>query len=115
MDTAETTQITPERIMQMAFAYAPTLMIEAAINNRVFDVLDEAPKTVEETAATTGASTRGLRAVMNALVGFNFLAKDDEERDSLTPESAAFLVRRKSAYHGAFFSHTSEQILPNWM
>jgi ubiquinone/menaquinone biosynthesis C-methylase UbiE len=91
------------------------LIIEAAIRHRIFDVLDDAPKTVEETAAATGASARGLRAVMNALVGFDFLAKDADGRYSLTPESAAFLVSGKPAYHGNFFRHTSEQILPNWM
>lgn len=115
MNTAETKQVTPERIMQMAFGYAPTLIIEAAIKHRVFDVLDEAPKTVAETAAATGASERGLRAIMNALVGFNFLAVDADGRYSLAPESAAFLVSTKPAYHGMFFRHTSEQILPLWM
>ena len=115
MNIAETKQVAPERIMQFAFGYAPTLIIEAAIRHRVFDVLDEAPKTVEQTAAATGASERGLRGIMNALVGFDFLAKDADGRYSLTPESAAFLVSGKPGYHGAFFRHTSEQILPNWM
>ena len=35
------------------------------------------PKTLNETAAATGASERGLRSIMNVLVGFNFLAKAD--------------------------------------
>lgn len=115
MNAAETKQVTPERIMQMAFGYAPTLMIEAAVKHGVFDVLDESPKTIEETAASTGASERGLRAIMNGLVGLDFLTKDADGRYSLTPESAAFLVSTSPAYHGMFFSHTSEQILPHWM
>lgn len=115
MNATETKQVTPERIMQLAFAYAPTLIIEAAIKHRIFDVLDEAPKTIEETARATGASERGLKAMMNALIGFEFLTKDADGRYSLTPESAAFLVSGKPGYHGPFFRHTSEQILPLWM
>ena len=40
--------VTPERIMQMAWGYAPTLILESAIRNKVFDTLDAGPKTVDE-------------------------------------------------------------------
>ena len=36
--------VTPERIYQFAFAYAPPLALEAAIRHHVFDVLDSGPK-----------------------------------------------------------------------
>ena len=74
MSTSST--VTPERIMQFTWGYVPTFLLETAIHHRVFDVLDAGPKTVKETAAATGASERGLRILMNALVGLNFLAKD---------------------------------------
>ena len=38
--------VTPERIMQFAWGYIPTLVLEAAIHHRVFDVLDAGPKTL---------------------------------------------------------------------
>ena len=47
--------VTPERIMQFAWSYVPTVVLEAAIRHRVFDVLDTGPKTIKETAAATGA------------------------------------------------------------
>ena len=50
--------VTPERIMQFAWSYVPTLALEAAIQHRVFDVLDGGPKTLKETAEATGASER---------------------------------------------------------
>src|SRR5205823_1914652 len=58
-------EVKPDRIQQMWFAYAPPLMLEAAVRNRVFDVLDTGAKSVEQVAAATGASVRGLRALMN--------------------------------------------------
>jgi predicted transcriptional regulator len=62
--------------MHLVWGYAPPLILEAAIRQRVFDVLDNGAKTVEEVEDETGASARGLTAVMNALVGLEFLTKD---------------------------------------
>lgn len=107
--------VTPERIMQLAWGFAPTLILEAALKHGVFDLLDSAPKTAEQVAAETGASARGLRAVMDALVGFQFLAKDAAGRYSLTPESSAFLVSTKPGFQGGFFKHTSSQLIPKWL
>src|SRR5437763_16041897 len=90
--TTPSPAVTPQRIMQMAWGYAAPLIMEAAVRNGIFDALDAGPKTVDEVAAQTGASARGARMVMNALVGLDLLSKDAGERYRLTPESAAFLV-----------------------
>src|SRR6185312_325746 len=108
-------QITPERIMQFVWGYVPPLILEAAIRHRVFDVLDSGPKTVDEVHKETSASVRGLTAIMNALVGLDFLAKDRQDRYSLTPESAAFLVSTKPSFQGGLLRHVSEQLIPNWL
>jgi ubiquinone/menaquinone biosynthesis C-methylase UbiE len=104
----------PDRIMQFAFAYSAPLMLEAAVNHRVFDVLDKGPKTLEEVAKETGASVRGLRGIMNALVGLELLARDGN-RYKLTPESQQFLVSTKPGYFGAIFKHMCRQLMPKWM
>jgi 2-polyprenyl-3-methyl-5-hydroxy-6-metoxy-1,4-benzoquinol methylase len=115
MTTSNTSPVTPERILQFAWGYVPPLVLEAAIKNRVFDTLDAGPKTIGEVQAATGASERGLAAIMNALVGLNFLARDDQGRYSLTPESAAFLVSSKPAYQGGFITHCSQHLIPKWL
>ena len=115
MTTSNTPPVTPERIMQFAWGYVPPLVLEAAIKNRVFDTLDAGPKTIGEVQAATGASERGLAAIMNALVGLNFLAKDGQGRYSLAPESAAFLVSTKPAYQGGLISHCSQHLIPKWL
>jgi len=100
--------------MQFAWGYAAPLILEAAVNWRVFDLLDQGPQTVGELAAQSGTSERGLTAILNALVGLEFLTRRGE-RYALTPESAAFLVSTKPAYHGAFFRHMARQVLPHWL
>jgi len=106
--------VTPERIMQFAWGYVPPMVLESAIHHRVFDVLDGGPKTLDETAAATGASKRGLRAIMNVLVGLKFLDKNGESY-SLTPESETFLVSTKPSFQGGLLKHTSGHLIPKWL
>jgi 3-hydroxy-5-methyl-1-naphthoate 3-O-methyltransferase len=107
--------ITPERIMQLAWGYAAPLMLEAAVRHRVFDVLDKGPAALEQISTETGASRRGLRALLNALVGLELLERDKQGHYALTPESATYLVRGKPDYRGGMLLHTSAQLLPRWM
>ena len=116
MPTPEAAPVTPERIMQFAWGYVPPLVIEAAIRHRVFDVLDSGgPMSLRQIHEQTGSSERGLAAILNVLVGLNFLAKDASGVFSLTPESAAFLVSTKPSFQGGLLRHTSQQLIPQWL
>jgi precorrin-6B methylase 2 len=101
--------------MQFAWAYALPLAIKAAIDNRVFDILDAGPKTVEEIARESGASVRGLSAILNMLVSIELIAKSSDGRYRLTPESQTFLVSTKPSFQGAIFKHLTTQLMPSWM
>src|SRR5262249_30286806 len=69
-------RVTPERLMELSFAYGPPLIITAAVNNGVFDSLEKGARTADEVAKQTGALSRSLRILMNALVGVDLLKKD---------------------------------------
>jgi 3-hydroxy-5-methyl-1-naphthoate 3-O-methyltransferase len=115
MATAISTQVSPERIMQMAWGYVPPLVLEAAIRHRVFDVLEAGPKDIWEVEKATGASARGLAAIMDVLVGLGFLSKDEQNRFALTAESSAFLVSTKPSFQGGLIKHCSEHLIPRWL
>jgi precorrin-6B methylase 2 len=108
-------QVTPERLMQFGFAYAPPLIIGAAVSNKVFDTLASGGKSIAEVAKSTGASARGLRAIMNALVGLELLAKDAQGKYALTPESENFLVTGKPGTLAGFFSMNRVRMMQHWM
>src|SRR5580700_7947057 len=101
MKTATHSKLTPERLMQLSWGYAPPLIIEAAVKHQFFDLLDSSPKTAPQLAKEARVSMRGATAICNALVGLRLLGRQGE-RYTLTPESAAFLVSHKPGYHGAF-------------
>jgi ubiquinone/menaquinone biosynthesis C-methylase UbiE len=113
--TVPEVHVTPERIMQFAWGYSIPLVLEAAIRHRVFDVLDHGPMNLDVLAQATGASHRGLTAIVNVLVGLNFLSKDPQDIYSLTAESSTFLVTTKPTFMGGIILHTSEQLLPSWL
>jgi ubiquinone/menaquinone biosynthesis C-methylase UbiE len=104
---------TPERLMQFGSAYAPPLIIAAAVSNKVFDTLVTGPKTVEDVSKASGSSVRGLRSIMNALVGLELLSKSGNKY-SLTPESEAFLVSNKPGTLAGFFPMSMKRIIPLW-
>jgi 3-hydroxy-5-methyl-1-naphthoate 3-O-methyltransferase len=115
MTSTVSAPVTPERILQFAWGYVPPLVLEAAVQHHVFDVLDSGPKSLSQVAKETGASERGLGAVMNVLVGMDFLAKDTGGLYSLTPESSTFLVSTKPGFHGGLLRHGSQQLIPKWL
>ena len=67
MASIQELKVSPERLMQFGFAYAPPLIIGAAVASKVFDALAGGPKSLEDTSRETGASVRGLRAIMRKM------------------------------------------------
>ena len=101
--------------MEMSSAYGPPLVIGAAVGNKVFDSVESGPKSAEQVSKETGASERGLRIIMNALVGLELLKKDRQKKYSLTPESAAFLVSGKPGTLAGFFGTIAPQLISRWL
>jgi SAM-dependent methyltransferase len=114
MAKIEEPRVTPERLMQFGSAYAPPLIIGAAVANKIFDTLTSEAKNVEEVSRQTGASIRGLRAIMNALVGLELLKKSGDKY-ALTPESEAFLVSNKPGTLAGFFSMNRVRLMQHWL
>ena len=102
-------------MQQISFAYAPPLIISAAVSNKVFDTLENGSKTVEHVGKETGASVRGLRAIMDALVGLDLLKKDRKGKYALRPESEAFLISDKPGTVAGFFSSILPQLNSRWL
>ena len=97
--------VTPERLMEIGFAYAPPLIISAGVNNKVFDSLQNGAKTSEQIAEQTGASARALRILMNALVGLDLLKKDRQERYSLSGKRSLSSKQQAGYACRVFWNH----------
>ncbi len=107
-------QVTPERLIQLAFAFSPPILISTAAELGVFDALDSGPKTLAELTKPLNVSERGLRTLLNGLTGFQFLAKN-ADRYSLTEESSTYLVSSKPTYFGGLFRSLCSRQIPGWL
>ncbi len=105
---------TPRRILDMASGYEPALILESAVRLRIFDILDERPMPLLDVVQRAQASVRGMRALLNALVGLDLLIRYGEHY-ALTAESEAYLVSTSPSYQGYMCKHVSGHLLPRWM
>jgi ubiquinone/menaquinone biosynthesis C-methylase UbiE len=109
---------TPERILQLAFGFGPTQTLTSAVELRLFTHVAQGKTTMPALAQATGASPRGLRMLLDALVGLGLMTRegnDDDARYGLTPDAEAFLVEGRPGYHGDFVRLHGTLMAGNWM
>lgn len=100
--------------MQLAWGFAPPLILHTVTQIRLLDPLEGSPHTAAELAMMAGVSVRGATMLLDALVGLQFLTKA-EARYTLTPESATFLVSTQPRFHGPYLDHMCAQLIPQWL
>jgi len=115
LSASGTPAVTPDRILQIAWGYAPPIIVATAAKLNLFDALEHGPQTAAAVARRTKTSERGIRPLLNALVGLQLLAKSGKDQYALTPESAAFLVSGKPGYLGTVLQHLGRDLVPQWL
>ena len=106
--------VTPQRIMEMVWDFARPMLAEAALHLGVFDAMSRGARTVAQISQQTNASTRGIAALLDGLVGIGLINRRGEQF-TLAPDTAAFLVHGKPAFVGGLMKHVSRQLIGGWM
>jgi ubiquinone/menaquinone biosynthesis C-methylase UbiE len=101
----------PEALMQLSFAHATSRILASGVQLDVFSHIAGGKKTVAEIARAAGASERGMRMLLDALVAIQVLAKSGDTYD-LTPLSEELLVRGSSDYIGAVME--TNEMIDSW-
>lgn len=94
-----TPQPSPVLFFDTMRAYQRTAALKSAIELDLFTAIGEGNATAQAAARRCQASQRGTRILCDFLVVIGFLTKEND-RYSLTPDSAAFLDRRSTGYLG---------------
>ncbi|HEV2386024.1 MAG TPA: class I SAM-dependent methyltransferase [Candidatus Acidoferrales bacterium] len=89
-----------QRIMEISFSLAPYRILVTALELGVFSAIANGKHSAADIAAAVGASQRGSSMLLDALVAFEFLEKQDGGYE-LTADSARYLVRESADYAGA--------------
>jgi ubiquinone/menaquinone biosynthesis C-methylase UbiE len=105
--------VSPQRLTELAWGFAPMLILHAALAHKIFDLLDAGPKTGDELASATATSPRGIRALLESLVGLGVVRRK-KDRFLLAPDAAMFMVSTKPGFLGGLINHFAAQLLDNW-
>lgn len=102
----------PLPILEVTWAFASTQIVCTALELNLFTCIEEGFRTLESLARETGSSARGLRFLLDALVGMKYLERSGDRYD-LTPLSSQYLSQRSPSYLGGLVLH-SRQLQANW-
>jgi SAM-dependent methyltransferase len=105
---------TPDRIVDLAYAFWQSKALLSAVELGVFTSLAEGPLDLETLTARTGLHPRGARDFFDALAALGLLRRDAQGRYGNQPDTDQFLDRRKPTYVGALLEHLNTRHFRNW-
>jgi hypothetical protein len=106
--------VTPDRIVQLGFAFRGAKALLSATELGVFTALAKRPLDVHALAKRLGITERGARDFFDALVALGMLQRDESGRYANTPETDLYLDRRKPTYIGGELEHFNSYVYPHW-
>src|SRR5437762_13373676 len=109
--------LTPQRILDVGMGFWPAKVLLSAVELDVFSSLGASSKTSEELQALLGLHPRAVPDFPDTLVALGFLERDGDgptARYRNTPESAAFLERRRPGHVGGFLEMATARLYPFW-
>ncbi|MBI3911297.1 MAG: class I SAM-dependent methyltransferase [Armatimonadetes bacterium] len=101
MDHPQASEMGPRSIMDILWSMVPIRVLTAAVKLQIFAPLEMSPQTAAEVARQVEADARGIRMLLDALVGIGFLTKAGDHY-ALTPVARAHLVPGKTGYLGDY-------------
>ncbi len=99
------TNLSPERIIQDLWVGRGVQALVAAVELNLFTNIANGKGTAREISQASKASERGVKRLLDALVGFGYLIKKGDKY-KLSAISEKFLVRGRESYMGEFVYET---------
>jgi precorrin-6B methylase 2 len=106
-------QLTPEKIMELGWAFWGSKTLLSAIELGLFSELAKGPANAEELARRHDLHERSARDFFDALVALGMLERQDG-RYSNTPETDLFLDRAKPSYIGGILEMANARLYAFW-
>lgn len=114
-DTSE--RLDPSHILHTATAFWASKTLLSAVELDLFSALGEGSMTGAELAASRGMHPRATYDFLDTLVALGFLAREGDGptgRYRNTPETAAFLDRKRPTYIGGFAEMLNSRLYGFW-
>ncbi len=108
-----TTELKPDRLMQVGMAFWGSKTLLSAVELGVFSELAKQPLSAEALRDRLGLHPRSARDFFDALVALGLLEREDGQYRN-TPETGAFLDREQPTYLGGWFEMVNARLYPFW-
>src|SRR6185312_14303948 len=99
---------TPQDLHELNWSYAPSFVVETALQVGLFDVLASGPRDIAELALQTNTTERGLRMLSDVLVSIGLLERAERNICFLPDFSRKYLVSTSPDFQGGLLRHHSE-------
>lgn len=99
----------PQRIMQFAFGFVPSVAVFSAIEVGIFPAVAAGHDTVAKLASHCKCEERGLRPLIYTLTGLGLLEQQGDQFQ-LADDSRMFLLPESPAYLGGLLAHQTKMI-----
>lgn len=110
-------ELSPARLMEVGFGFWPSKTLLSAVELRLFTVLGDRSMTGEELRGALELSPRANPDFFDGLVALGFLEREGDGREARyrnTPETAAFLDRRRPSYVGGILEMANARLYRFW-
>jgi SAM-dependent methyltransferase len=111
--SASVQPITSDRIQDTLYAFTRSQILFTAIDLDIFCHIADGLDTLSTLRDRLALDERGLRLLLNGLVGIGFLQVTPERAYRLPPDAAKFLVRDSAEYIGGMVHHC-KRLYENW-
>jgi O-methyltransferase domain/Dimerisation domain len=108
-----TTQLTPEKILQVGLGFWASKTLLSAIEMEVFTELAKHPEDLKSLQDRLGLHPRSARDFLDALVALGFLNRVAGQYQN-TPETDLFLDKRKPTYVGGILEMANARLFGFW-
>lgn len=99
----------PQRIMQFAFGFVPSVAVYSAIELKVFSHIAEGQDTIARLATACNCQERGLAPLLYALTSLGLLEQNGPQF-KLAADTEMFLLPTSQAYLGGVLAHQTREI-----
>jgi hypothetical protein len=106
--------MSPEHILEIAFAFRKSKALLTAVELDVFNVLACGPQDAEQLVGLLGVQGRGMRDFLDTLVALELLERDAGGRYANAPGSAAYLDSRQPGYIGGLLEYLNARMYRTW-
>lgn len=105
----QTQALTPQRILDVSYAFWQTKALLSAVELDVFTILSGGPLDLKSLIERAGIHQRGARDFFDALVALDLLRRDLEGRYRNQPHTGFYLDSQKPNYIGGLLKHLNER------